>query len=112
MDRLLKDNECQQVRSIYRKGVVKFNIAIDSVPWSHTSTCGRRQNMWKEAKHVEGGKTCGRRQNMWKEAKHVVSIPDNVLNIDDNDDMLYTGYYATYDFETMLHKENVLDVEW
>ena len=26
--------------------------------------------------------------------------------------MLYTGYYATYDFEAMLHKENVADVEF
>ena len=38
------------------------------------------------------------------------SIPDDILNTD-NEDMLYTGYCATYDFEAMLHKENVAAVE-
>ena len=50
-------------------------------------------------------------RNMWEEAKYMFSIPDDILNTDD-EDMLYTGYYATYDFEAMLHKENVADVEY
>ena len=52
-------------------------------------------------------------KNMWAEAKHMFSIPDDILNIEkEDDDMLYTGYYATYDFEAILHKENVADVEF
>ena len=50
-------------------------------------------------------------RNMWEEAKHMFSIPDDILNTED-DDMVYTGYYATYNFEAMLHKENVADVEY
>ena len=50
-------------------------------------------------------------RHMWEEAKHMFSIPDDILNTED-EDMLYTGYYATYDFEAMLHKENVANVEY
>ena len=50
-------------------------------------------------------------RNMWEEAKHMFSIPDDILHTDD-EDMMYTGYYATYDFEAMLHKENVAHVEY
>ena len=49
--------------------------------------------------------------NMWEEAKTMFSIPDELLSSDD-EDMLYTGHYATYDFEAILHKEDVSDVEF
>ena len=48
---------------------------------------------------------------MWEEAKHMFSILGDILNTED-EDMLYTDYYATYDFEAMVHKENVADVEY
>ena len=47
--------------------------------------------------------------NMWEEAKTMISIPDDLLSSDD-EDMPYTGHYATYDFEAILHKEDVSDV--
>ena len=80
---------------------------------------GRRMSVIK--KHIQD--QCGKiryryrrgavepHRNMWEEAKHMFSIPDDILNTED-EDMLYTGYYATYDFEAMLHKENVADVEY
>ena len=49
--------------------------------------------------------------NMWEEAKTMFCIPDELLSSDD-EDMLYTGHYATYDFEAILHKENVSEVEF
>ena len=49
--------------------------------------------------------------NMWEEAKIMFSIPDELLSSDD-EDMLYTGHYATYDFEAILHKEDVSEVEF
>ena len=39
------------------------------------------------------------------------SIPDDLLS-SDNEDMLSTGHYATYDFEAILHKEDVSEVEF
>ena len=49
--------------------------------------------------------------NMWDEAKTMFSIPDELLSGDD-EDMLYTGHYATYDFEAILHKEDMSEVEF
>ena len=80
---------------------------------------GRRMSVLK--KHIQN--RCGKiryryrrgavqpHTNMWEEAKTLFSIPDDMLSSDD-EDMLYTGHYATYDFEAILHKENVSEVEF
>ena len=80
---------------------------------------GRRMSVIK--KHIQN--RCGKiryryrrgalqpHMNMWEEAKTMFSIPDEMLSSDD-EDMLYTGHYATYDFEAILHKEDVSEVEF
>ena len=80
---------------------------------------GRRMSVLK--KHIQN--RCGKiryryrrgavqpHMNMWEEAKTLFSIPDELLSSDD-EDMLYTGHYATYDFEAILHKEDVSEVEF
>ena len=80
---------------------------------------GHRMTVIKKHIQERCGKICYRyrrgavepHRNMWEEAKHMFSIPDDTLHTED-EDMLYTGYYATYDFEAMLHKENVANVEY
>ena len=80
---------------------------------------GRRMSVIK--KHIQN--RCGKiryryrrgavqpHMNMWEEAKTMFCIPDELLSSND-EDMLYTGHYATYDFEAILHKENVTEVEF
>ena len=48
--------------------------------------------------------------NMWEEAKTIFSILDDVLSYNDVD--MFTGHYVTYDFEAILHKEDVSEVEF
>ena len=49
-------------------------------------------------------------ENMWDEAKRVYSIPDSIMSpLDDR--RRFTSLYATFDFESMLVKEDVIDVE-
>ena len=86
---------CGQICKGHRMSVIKKHIQ---------EQCGKIQYRYRRGA-VEPHK------NMWEEAKHMFSIPDDILNIED-EDMLYTGYYATYDFEAMLHKENVADLEY
>ena len=81
---------------------------------------GRRMSVIK--KHIQN--RCGKIRyryrrgavqphlNMWEEAKTMFSIPDDLLSSDDDEDMMYTGHYATYDFEAILHKEDVSEVEF
>ena len=81
---------------------------------------GRRMSVIK--KHIQN--RCGKIRyryrrgavqphiNMWEEAKTMLSIPDELLSSDDDEDTLYTGHYATYDFEAILHKEDVSEVEF
>ena len=47
---------------------------------------------------------------MWEEAKRLFSIPDTFLS--SSDDKRFTSSYATFDFESMLVKEDVSDVEY
>ena len=47
-------------------------------------------------------------ENMWEEAKRVFSIPDDIML----DSRRYTSIYATFDFESMLVKEDVSDAEY
>ena len=49
--------------------------------------------------------------SMWEEEKTVFSIPEELLSCDD-EDMLSTGHYATYDFEAALQKECVSEMEF
>ena len=49
-------------------------------------------------------------ENMWEEAKCMFSIPDDIML--DSDTRRYTSIYATFDFESMLVKENVSDAEY
>ena len=49
-------------------------------------------------------------ENMWEEAKRVFSIPDDIMM--DSDTRRYTSIYATFDFESMLVKEDVSDAEY
>ena len=48
---------------------------------------------------------------MWEDEETMFSIPDELLSRND-EDMLYTGHYATNDFEAILHKEDVSEVEF
>ena len=50
--------------------------------------------------------------NMWTEAKHMFSIQDDILCENYDDDYQYTKMFATFDFESMLVKQNVADVEY
>ena len=49
-------------------------------------------------------------ENMWEEAQRVFSIPDTILSPSD-DSRRFTSLYATFDFESMLVKEDVSHVE-
>ena len=49
-------------------------------------------------------------ENMWEEAKRMYSIPDDIML--DSDTRRYTSIYATFDFESMLVKEDVSDAEY
>ena len=87
-------------------------------------SCGqtfKRRRMYVIKRHIQ--ERCGKIRyryrrgavephiNMWEDAKTMFSIPDELL-LDDDEEMFYTGHYATYDFEAILHKENVSDVEF
>ena len=50
----------------------------------------------------------GSHENMWEEAKRAFSIPDDIMV----DNRRYTSIYATFDFESMLVKEDVSDAEY
>ena len=49
-------------------------------------------------------------ENVWEEAKRVFSITDDIMV--DGDTRRYMSIYATFDFESMLVKEDVSDAEY
>ena len=110
---LLYDNHYYTISDIHRLMNVHYRcISCGTQFTGHKLSSIKRHilNRCGKIRYIYHQGVVDTHENMWEEAKRLFSIPDTLLS--SSDDKRFTSIYATFDFESMLVKEDVSDVEY